>query len=857
MTILIADGVCDRQSVLAEKLRVAAGVSNCWDVTESHLNGISGSLDLSDSGVDSFWLKARDFAMLTDVSALDLSGNALRSLPAGVLGEMTSLATLDLSDNSLSGLPSGVFDSTSALVTLDLSGNSLSSVPLGVFDATDALTTLNLSGNSLSNVPEGTLGGAASLTTLDLSDNQFTTLNDGIFGRVRNLTSLDMSGNPGTITEVGDGGESVSYVGVNASTTQRASVQQVWLEVPSGAPFAMQANLSATPSTAKLWLNGIETNTLTIRAGANRSTPIYFTDAAGTQVSVSIDSLEILDPSNDQITWSNRMSGLKTARGGVILVDVEGTPTALYSAFALSGVEGESIPFGVWLMYPVATVEGYLDIPLNVSYGTASSQDVTFRGGAEGLNVRIYDGSTQGNGTIEVVNDQDLEGTEDFKVKLGQPGEDDPWLLGTNSWFDYEIMDDGICDRTQDIRYGIVRTLHRIGTLDHSKGCGDVTDSHLGSILKLSLFLLNIGDLQVGDFAGLTAMEVLDMFGSKVTGAPVGVFDGLTSLEFISLDYNPLSSVDSGLFDGLETLRGLGLYHNELSELPDDIFDDLTRLKYLNLGNNSLKTLSPTHLDQLTELETLDISYNQLSGLDAGLVRSSAGLKMLNFEGNGMERDDFYGDNIPDGFFEGMTKLQIVMAHQFPDERETRTFEYDVYMTWSEPRLDSEGVCEADLSIPIGNPLHGELMLYVQFFDGSIVMKNVELLGGATSKTIRFGGYGKVVEWVIASQSLTPRHEADDGARMLGLDGIVYEQFGYSLHCPHPENFNASEEEPEIDDSPVRIGTLVDVMPLFQKIRADYGLSQISASALATLEGSTDGASEDNTDGQGGDSSTQ
>ena len=71
----------------------------------------------------------------TGLTSLDLSGNALSALPAGVFDPLMSLTALHLNSNALAegGLPDGVFEPLGMLTTLDLRQNpgSASFVPTG------------------------------------------------------------------------------------------------------------------------------------------------------------------------------------------------------------------------------------------------------------------------------------------------------------------------------------------------------------------------------------------------------------------------------------------------------------------------------------------------------------------------------------------------------------------------------------------------------------------------------------------------------------------------------------------------------------------------------------------------------
>ena len=88
-------------------------------------------------------LQNGDFAGLTGLQRLDLSGNALEALPPNIFAGLTALQRLDLGDNALEALPSNIFADLSALMTLLLENNQFTEgagLPAGVFD--DVLGTV-------------------------------------------------------------------------------------------------------------------------------------------------------------------------------------------------------------------------------------------------------------------------------------------------------------------------------------------------------------------------------------------------------------------------------------------------------------------------------------------------------------------------------------------------------------------------------------------------------------------------------------------------------------------------------------------------------------------------------------------
>ena len=173
----LTGGICGRtpgvrDALLVRVRTVNAGLS-CAQVTITHLGALTGTLSLPDRSIRA--LRPGDFTGLANVTALDLGGNELASLPAGVFAGLDdTLTSLDLSDNDLVSLSAGLFGPLTGLTTLDLSDNGLAALPTGLF------------------------GPLTGLTTLDLSDNGLAALPARLFEQLTGLTALTLSGNPGS-----------------------------------------------------------------------------------------------------------------------------------------------------------------------------------------------------------------------------------------------------------------------------------------------------------------------------------------------------------------------------------------------------------------------------------------------------------------------------------------------------------------------------------------------------------------------------------------------------------------------------------------------------------------------------------
>ena len=163
-------GICGRTPQVRDALvALIPVVSNCADVTATHLAAITGTLRITRSGITA--LAARDFDGLTGVTGLAVSFNALTTLPDGVFDELTSLRQLYLQGNQLSTLPDGVFDELTSLTDLVLASNDLTTLRDDVFDGLTSLSELSISYNDLTTLPDDVFDGLTALTDLALGGN--------------------------------------------------------------------------------------------------------------------------------------------------------------------------------------------------------------------------------------------------------------------------------------------------------------------------------------------------------------------------------------------------------------------------------------------------------------------------------------------------------------------------------------------------------------------------------------------------------------------------------------------------------------------------------------------------------------
>ena len=115
------------------------------DGESENRRGCTGHTRASQANSGLTQLNLQEFEPYTKViTRLNLSNNAIESLPDNFFSSFSELCELDLSSNRLSSLPEG---SCSALQVLDISGNKLTQIPEVITKCKHSLRVLHISNN--------------------------------------------------------------------------------------------------------------------------------------------------------------------------------------------------------------------------------------------------------------------------------------------------------------------------------------------------------------------------------------------------------------------------------------------------------------------------------------------------------------------------------------------------------------------------------------------------------------------------------------------------------------------------------------------------------------------------------------
>ncbi|NXL18433.1 VASN protein, partial [Setophaga kirtlandii] len=152
------------------------------------------------------------------------------------------------------------------------------------------------------------------------------------------------------------------------------------------------------------------------------------------------------------------------------------------------------------------------------------------------------------------------------------------------------------------------------------------------STLSLYVFENGITTLSEDSFAGLPALQLLDLSQNKITSIQRNIFQPLTELVNLDLSFNQLQEITNETFHGLRLLERLYLQRNRIQHIHAAAFDTLENLLELKLQNNQLRAVPPLDLPNLL---LLDISWNKIPAIAPGAFHAVS-IESLKIAGLGL-----------------------------------------------------------------------------------------------------------------------------------------------------------------------------------------------------------------------------
>nr|XP_003221650.2 PREDICTED: toll-like receptor 3 isoform X1 [Anolis carolinensis] len=563
----------------------------------------------------------------SNITALDISHNQLRTLPPANLTKYGQLIYLDVGFNTISKLQSPLCLTLPLLKVLNLEHNQLHAFPDKAFTSCDNLRELNLgsnildvknepfkylknlqfldvSHNGLKSIKLGSEQQLESLQELVVSQNKITELKkeDLYFLSNSSLNKLDLSTNPlkefysdcfraiGNIyglvmNNIPLGQDGVTKLSSELSGTriQNLSMRQVQLSRISSSTFSGMHNTNLT-------ILDLSDNDLSV---IENDSLVYFTQ------------LENLNLMNNNIThlFPHSLYGLSN----VNYLNLENAHVRkIDSALQwLKHLEDLILDSNKFLEITSNTFKG-LDNLKNLSLSLCSISSVT-----------STTFSSLANSSLQFLN---LTKSGITSIKSGAFS----WLGQLKS------LDLGLNGIRQKLTGQEFQGLNKIETLylsyNYQVNLTSESFSAIPSLRTLRLRRVRCSNLKFSPspFRKLSNLTILDVANNNIANMGDDVFDGLHQLEILDLQHNNLARfwkhANPGgpvlFLRGLQNLRLLDLESNGFDEVPNEAFHGLPLLRSLNLRDNMFNLLPEFVFDELTSLSFLSLEKNLITSVD-------------------------------------------------------------------------------------------------------------------------------------------------------------------------------------------------------------------------------------------------
>ena len=675
-TITVRSGICNRTRQVRDKIvGLIAGVTNCADITATHLGGIE-RLDFRWHGISA--LKRGDFAGLSSLEWLHLGFNRLSGLDKTLFAGLGNLEELYLHDNHLAGLDKTLFSGLSSLEWLHLGQNQLSKVDKSLFSGLSSLERLDLNDNSLtevdktlffglnnlewlslghnqlSEVDETLLTGLSNLEQLYLDNNNFSELDEALFSGLSNLRVLHLHGNQ--LFQLPEG----LFDGLNLTN-------RLWLHENSGSPFVLDVYPELSGSGARVRIDegapreirvnwtasggSSETGVVTIPAGARVSNRIgtagrqaitvaltnpgfrHTGGIYGLQLAVSATRSSIRIPGTDpiaavvlgdtpqplgsthsfgQLSPGNVATQAMTIHNiGDVTLQIRQEPS-LAGAFRISNPNGYRHPHLVEAMSSASYVVSFEPPLSSVSESLMTTMTINNNDPLQSTYTVVLHGEVV---DLQPVFEGPPVAAQNHEVGVQIAPLTLPEATNGNMPITYTLtpqtLPPGLSFATA------TRVLSGTPTATASAAAHTLTATDADGDTATLNFTITVRS-GICNRTRKVREEIVELTPGVTNCAGITAAH-LSGINLLDIGWHGINTLKTGDFAGLTNLNHLALNGNRLTGINSNLFAGLTNLTRLALAFNRLTSLRPDTFAGLSKLVHLRLANNQLSALPPGI----------------------------------------------------------------------------------------------------------------------------------------------------------------------------------------------------------------------------------------------
>ncbi|XP_063626474.1 toll-like receptor 3 [Cydia splendana] len=595
------------------------------------------TIDLSYNAISS--IPNNYFRQFPDLLHLDLSHNYIKSFDILTFEGITQLQKLYVSDNEITKL-GVVFARFEFMKELVLDHNYLTSLEESNFDKMSKLEKLNISSNTLASIGDASFNHLVELQELDLSNNTISTITKPIFQHNTNLQSLDISSNKITKIEPGSfEGKSIEDFKVHNNPIAGSLIKNTFQGICVDKLDLSSANV--TELGPELFEGQFQSLNFSRNFISKIHKTTFYKLELLTELDLSYNQLQDIefDTSNlYNLSYfyinNNKIKKIRndTFKSLTALKVVDLSNNAIENIEILSFQNLKELESLNLNNNPLVEV-----IPPHMFSGLALTTELDFT-----------------NSKIKTIQNNAFNGMESLKKFNSTHSKISVLEFNTfNGTGSIEVLDlsynqiESFSINNTNIKF--VKDLYlQYNKLQHVT---DQTFSGLSNLSSLSLKGNNLINIENGAFLDLNNLLKLDISANKDVVFNSSIFSNLKSLSVVLLDHVTSRFTFKSVVN--TTITNLDLSFCEISDINAVQVYQITTLELLNLASNKIRTVDKTSFQKLHQVAWIDLSNNKLSSIQPGSFGDNEDLSVLNLSNNFLSSLKF-------GVFDGLANLNTI-----------------------------------------------------------------------------------------------------------------------------------------------------------------------------------------------------